>query len=107
MKMQMPADIAVTPRIDANPALRVPVDVIEKLTAELKKKGIVRLPSLVSAEQLRAMQSGFRARLVSMRCNNIDGYEKELYRHVVQDVLTVEQGFVDIGLPPIVKGEWG
>jgi hypothetical protein len=38
-----------------------------------------------------------------MRCNNIEGYEKELYRHVVQDVLTVDQGFVDIGLHPVVK----
>jgi Phytanoyl-CoA dioxygenase (PhyH) len=101
--MQMPADITVTPTADANSALAVSVDVIEELTNELKKKGVVRLPSLLSAQQLEAMQSGFRARLGRMRCNNIDGYEKELYRHVVQDVLAVEQGFVDIGLHPIVK----
>jgi hypothetical protein len=96
--MQMHADIAVTPTIDADSSL------VEGLTKQLKKEGVVRLPSLVSDEQLKAMQSGFRARLGTMRCNNIDGYEKELYRHVVQDVLTVDQGFVDIGIHPIIKG---
>jgi hypothetical protein len=96
--MQMHADIAVTSKIDADSS------VVEGLTKQLKKEGVVRLPSLVSAEQLKSMQSGFRARLQAMRCNNIDGYEKELYRHVVQDVLTVDQGFVDIGIHPIIKG---
>src|ERR1043166_1364738 len=102
--MQMPADISIAPTIDANSALTVSVDTIEGLTNELRDKGIVRLPGLVNAEQLKSMQTGFEARLRSMRCNNIDGYEKELYRHVVQDVLTVDQGFVDIGIHPIVKG---
>lgn len=102
--MQMPADISIAPTIDANSAWRVSVDTIEALTSELRDKGVVRLPGLVSAEQLKSMQTGFQARLRSMRCNNIDGFEKELYRHVVQDVLTVDQGFVDIGIHPIVQG---
>jgi hypothetical protein len=50
------------------------------------------------------MQLAFRARLQTMRVNNIDGYEKERYRHVIQDVLSVAQGFVDIGIHPVVKG---
>jgi|ERR1051325_9133606 hypothetical protein len=96
--MQMHADIAVSPTIDSDSSI------VEGLAKQLKKDGLVRLPPLVDAERLKAMQSGFRARLGAMRCNNIDGYEKELHRHVVQDVLTVDQGFVDIGLHPIVKG---
>jgi len=101
--MQMPADIPTNSTVDANAALAVSI-VVSDLAAELKKNGVVRLPGLVNAEQLRSMQSGFRARLANMRCNNIDGYEKEVYRHVVQDVLTVDQGFVDIGIHPVVKG---
>jgi hypothetical protein len=39
-----------------------------------------------------------------MRWNDFDGYEKtESYRHMVQDVLQLEQGFVDVALHPVVK----
>src|SRR5690242_19332218 len=101
--MQMPANIATKSTVDAKSALAGDT-VVADLTAQLRKNGVARLPSLVTAEQLRSMQSGFRARLANMRCNNIDGYEKEVYRHVVQDVLTVDQGFVDIGIHPVIKG---
>ena len=75
-----------------------------ELLAELDRDGIVRLPDLLTGEQLRQMQVAFEARLRRMRWNNSDGYEKtELYRHMVEDVLTVEQGFVDVALHPIVK----
>ena len=77
---------------------------ISRLVSELRQNGIVVLPNLVSSEQLADMQRGFRARLQSMRCNDIDGYEKELFRHVVQDVLAVAQGFVDLAIHHIVKG---
>lgn len=74
------------------------------LTDELEQNGIVLLPSLITSEQLKAMQRTFEARLGRMRWNDSDGYEKtELYRHMVQDVLTLDQGFVNIALHPIVK----
>ncbi len=39
-----------------------------------------------------------------MRWNDFDGYEKtEPYRHMVQDILTLDQGFVDVALHPMIK----
>jgi hypothetical protein len=75
-----------------------------ELLAELEQNGIVRLPDLLTTERLRAMQAAFETRLRRMRWNTSDGYEKtEPYRHMVEDVLTLEQGFVDVGLHPVVK----
>lgn len=76
---------------------------VDQLVSELRENGIVVLPNLISPEKLGDMQTAFRSRLERMRLNELDGYEKELYRHVVQDVLAVAHGFVDIGLHPIVK----
>jgi len=74
------------------------------LIAELEEKGILRLPNLLTREQLTGMQRAFEVRLRRMRWNDFDGYEKtELYRHMIQDVLTLDQGFVDLALHPIVK----
>jgi hypothetical protein len=51
------------------------------------------------------MQRAFDVVLKRLRWNNYDGYEKtEPYRHMVEDVLTLEQGFVDAALHPLVKG---
>ncbi len=75
-----------------------------QLTAELETNGIVVLPNLLSAEQLRDMQKAFAVKLRRMRWNNIDGYQKtERYRHMVEDVLLLDQGFVDLALHPLVK----
>jgi hypothetical protein len=50
------------------------------------------------------MQISFGARLNRMRWNNFDGFEKtERYRHTVQDILTLDQSFLDIALHPTVK----
>jgi hypothetical protein len=77
---------------------------VESLLEQLDRDGIVRLPALVTETQLRQMREAFRARLHRVRWNNIDGYEKtEPYRHMVEDVLTIDQGFVDVGLHPLVK----
>ncbi len=77
---------------------------IETIVAALEQEGIVRLPKLLEADQLAAMQQAFNARLGQLRWNNINGYEKtEPYRHMVEDVLTLEQGFVDLAVHPIVK----
>jgi hypothetical protein len=76
----------------------------DKLATELEENGIVVLPPLFSAEQLRDMRKAFETRLVGIRWNDLDGYEKEPLRRVVQDVLTVEQGFVDLAVHPLVSG---
>jgi hypothetical protein len=74
------------------------------LAKELEHQGIVVVPGLVSPEQLRGMQGAFARRLRSLRFNDVDGYEKtERFRHMVQDVLTLHQGFVDLALHAVVK----
>src|SRR5205823_6483741 len=67
-------------------------------------RGIVVVPDLLDREQLASMQHAFDARLRQPRWNDVDGYEKtERYRHMVQDVLLLSQGFVDLALHPRVK----
>ena len=76
----------------------------ERLLAELEAEGIVVLPSLLSEQQLHGMQQVFEAKLRRMRWNNFDGYQRtELYRHMIEDVLLLDQGFVDLALHPLVK----
>src|SRR6266436_6747891 len=75
-----------------------------RLVAELETNGIVVLPSIVSPEQLCAMQRAFDSRLQRIRWNNFEGYFRtELYRHMVEDVLLLDQGFIDLALHPLVK----
>ena len=77
---------------------------IDCLVSELKTSGIVVLPRLLNLEQLHDMQRSFARRLRRMRWNNIEGYQKtERYRHMVEDVLQLDQGFVDLALHPLVK----
>jgi len=69
------------------------------LAKELETNGIVILPNLLTGAQLQEMQVSFNARLKRMRWNNFDGYEKtEKFRHMVHDVLLLDQGFVDAAL---------
>ena len=78
---------------------------VAELHSRLEQDGIVVLPGLVRPETLRAMQEAFAARLRRLSWNNFDGYQKtEPYRHMVEDVLVLEQGFVDLVLHPLVKG---
>jgi hypothetical protein len=74
----------------------------EVLTS-LERDGIALLPQFVTDEQLRGMQTAFEARLQHVRWNDTDGYEKERFRHQLEDVLTLDQGFVDAALHPKVK----
>ncbi len=77
---------------------------VEALAADLETNGIVVLPDLLSSEQLRGMQQAFEARLRRMRWNNFDGYHKtERFRHMIEDVLLLDQGFLDLALHPLVK----
>src|SRR6266576_1807950 len=76
----------------------------DALTAELETNGIVVLPPLLTGAQLRSMQLAFESRLQRIRWNNFDGYFRtELSRHMVEDVLLPDQGFVDLALHPLVK----
>ena len=71
---------------------------------ELEHHGIVVLRDLLTRDQLDGMQRAFASRLRRLRWNDFDGYEMaEPYRHMVQDVLTLDQGFVDLALHPLVK----
>lgn len=88
----------------SNVATLWPHQRIQRLAAELETNGIVVLPSLVSPEQLPGMQRAFEVRLRRMRWNNFEGYQKtEIYRHMVEDVLLLDQGFVDLAVHPLVK----
>jgi hypothetical protein len=76
---------------------------VNELVLALERDGVVRLPTLVSGEQLRRMQSAFTSRLNGLAFNNADGHHRtEVKRMMVEDVLSLEQGFVDIGLHPLV-----
>lgn len=76
---------------------------IDVLVGELETNGIVVLPQLLEPEQLRSAQKAFEVRLRRMRWNNFDGYFKtETYRHMIEDVLLLDQGFVDLALHPLV-----
>ena len=77
---------------------------VESLLGELQANGIVLLPTLIDEVTLSGMQKGFASRLRRMRWNNFDGYQKtEPYRHMVEDVLLLDQGFVDLAIHPLVK----
>jgi hypothetical protein len=78
---------------------------IDRLAAQLDRDGVVRLPGLLSTPQLAAMQHAFNTRLKRLRWNNLEGYEKtEPYRHMIENLLLIEQGFLDIAIHPTVKG---
>jgi len=74
------------------------------IAQDLETDGVALLPQLVDAQTMADMQSAFAARLNRLRWNDQDGYERtELYRHMVQDILTLAQGFVDVALHPVVR----
>lgn len=77
---------------------------LSRVTAELERDGIVVLSGLLTPAQLQGMQAGFGRMLKRLRWNNFPGYEQtERYRHMVEDVLLLDQGFVDLALHPVVK----
>lgn len=77
---------------------------VDRLTNELDAQGIVVLPNLLSGEQFCSLQRAFAVRLRGMRWNNFEGYQKtEPYRHMVEDVLLLDQGFIDLAIHPLIK----
>jgi hypothetical protein len=76
---------------------------LKSVTAELERDGIVVLRDLLEPAQLASMQAGFARMLKGLRWNNFPGYEQtERYRHMVEDVLLLDQGFVDLALHPVI-----
>ena len=74
------------------------------LSVQLERDGLVRLPQILTPAQLQGMQQAFQTRLQRMSWNDVSGFERtEMYRHMVQDVLTLDQGFIDVALHPLVK----
>ena len=72
--------------------------------AQLQRDGIAVLPGFVSGRQLEDMQAAFTHALSRMRVNVVTGFElTELHRDMVEHVLTLEQGFVDVALHPVVQ----
>lgn len=77
---------------------------VDALFAELDANGIVVLPNLLGADRLHGMQQAFEARLRRVRWNNFDGYVRtERFRHMIEDVLLLDQAFLDLALHPLVK----
>ncbi len=77
---------------------------VDTLVSHLERDGVLMLHNLLSPKSLSDMQRAFEAQLQHMRWNNFDGYKKtEPYRHMVEDVLVLDQGFVDLVLHPLVK----
>jgi hypothetical protein len=78
-------------------------DTVNEVLKSLERDGIAVIQDFLTPNQLQRMQTAFGARLRHMRWDDIDGYEKEQYRHLIEDVLTIDQGFVDAALHPLVK----
>ena len=75
-----------------------------ELTSQLDRDGFVLLPQLITPTQLRGMQQAFEARLRHLAWNDTPGYERtEMYRHMIQDVLILDQGFLNVALHPLVQ----
>ena len=90
---------SLQPLVDSQPN-----SLVTQYVSELRTNGIVALPTLVTSEQLARMQQAFAAKLLRIRWNNFDGYEKtEPYRHVIEDVLLLDRGFLEVAINPIVK----
>jgi hypothetical protein len=102
--MRNPKEIPLNPKQAYRPAPSWNQSQTDRLAAELDTNGIVVLPSVVSPEQLRGMQAAFENHLQRIRWNNFEGYFRtELYRHMVEDLLLLDQGFIDLALHPLVK----
>lgn len=78
---------------------------IDALVEALDRDGCVALPQLLTPESVAEMQATFESRLRYFAWNDVTGYTRtEGLRLVVPDVLTLAQGFIDIGVHPIVTG---
>ncbi len=78
---------------------------ISSVVETLDTDGVVVLPNFVQGDSLAGMQRAFRQGLSRMRWNTFDGFRQtELFRHMVEDVLMLDQGFVDLATHPLIAG---
>ena len=78
---------------------------IDSVVAALERDGAVELPQLVADAVLKEMQEAFECRLRYQIGGDVFGYSlTEVKRRCVHDVLTLSQGFLDIGIHPLVMG---
>lgn len=76
----------------------------EKLLSQLKDQGVVVLPELIKNEQLCAMKNAFECQLQQPSFNAWQGYHQtDRRRLMVDQLLTVDQGFVDVALLPLIQ----
>ena len=84
--------------------LTAPATPAQSVLAALEQDGIALLPGFVTGERLARMQAAFQLALRHLQINTTPGYQKtELQRDMVEDVLALEQGFVDAALDPLVQ----
>lgn len=96
-------DLAATEG-DRNMLTESPAQAERQVVRDLERDGIVVLPAFASGARLAGMQSAFGRVLGRLRVNVASGYEKtEVHRDMVEDVLMLDQGFVDAALAPVVQ----
>lgn len=78
---------------------------VASIVEQLDRDGVVVLPEFARGAWLAGMQRAFRQQLARQRWNQFDGFRQtELFRHMVEDVLMLDQGFVDLAVHPLVQG---
>jgi ectoine hydroxylase-related dioxygenase (phytanoyl-CoA dioxygenase family) len=76
----------------------------EKFLSQLKDQGVVVLPELMKNEQLSAIKNAFECQLQQPSFNAWQGYHQtDRRRLMVDQLLTVDQGFVDVALLPLIQ----
>ncbi len=76
----------------------------ENLFSQLKDQGVVVLPDLIISEQLSAIRNAFECQLQQPSFNAWQGYHQtDRRRLMVDQLLTVEQGFVDVVLLSLLQ----
>jgi hypothetical protein len=96
MSIQLKTEVETNPRVSDEIT-------VQRLVQELQQQGVVVLPPLLTDAQIADMRKAFEVRLQRVRWNDLDGYELEPLRHVLQEVLTLEQGFLDVAVHPLVS----
>ncbi len=78
---------------------------VSGIAEQLDRDGVALIPGFANGEWLAGMRRAFTHALERPRWNTFDGYRQtELFRHMVEDVLLLDQGFVDLAVHPIVAG---
>ncbi len=75
----------------------------DEILEALQRDGIAVLAKVISPDQLASMCRTFNRALSRLRLNDLDGFNKtELLRDMVEDVLLLDQAFVDVTVDPLV-----